>query len=95
MKTRREKKPGVDDKTEKENLFHHFFIELLLEHVTVNETGAFGIPPDKGKGFNILYIPFLLITNQFISKQSSHVKLLMLTQARRNWGTGDRIDRNY
>ena len=34
-------------KTEKENLFHHFFIELLLEHVTVNKTGAFGIPPDK------------------------------------------------
>ena len=25
-----------------------FFIELLLEHVTVNETGAFGIPLDKG-----------------------------------------------
>ena len=22
-------------------------MELLLEHVTVNETGAFGIPPDK------------------------------------------------
>ena len=39
---------GVDDKTEKENHFHHFFIELLLEHVTVNETGAFGIPPNKG-----------------------------------------------
>ena len=38
---------GTDDKTEKENLFHCFFIELLLEHVTVNETGAFGIPPDK------------------------------------------------
>ena len=42
------KKVGVDDKAEKENLFYHFFIELLLEHVTVNETGAFGIPPDKG-----------------------------------------------
>ena len=26
----------------------HFFIELLLEHVTLNETGAFVIPPDKG-----------------------------------------------
>ena len=25
-----------------------FFIELLLEHITVNETGAFGIPLDKG-----------------------------------------------
>ena len=43
-----DKKAGVDDKTGKENLSHHFFIELLLEHVTVNETGAFGIPPDKG-----------------------------------------------
>ena len=41
-------KAGVDDKTEKKNLFHHFFIELLLEHVTVNETGALGIPPNKG-----------------------------------------------
>ena len=30
------KKAGVDDKTEKENLFHHFFVELLLEHVNVN-----------------------------------------------------------
>ena len=44
----RTKKGGVDNKTEKVNLFQHFFIELLLEHVTVNETGAFGIPPDKG-----------------------------------------------
>ena len=35
-------------KTEKENLFHRFFIELLSEHVTVNETGAFDISPDKG-----------------------------------------------
>ena len=41
---------GVDDKTEKENFFHHFFIEL--EHVTVNEIGAFGIPPVfLGPGF--------------------------------------------
>ena len=45
---------------QKENLFHRVFIELLLEHVTVNEIG-----------FNILYIPFLLISNQFISQQSS------------------------
>ena len=37
-----------DVKTEKENLFHRFFKELLLEHVTANEKGAFGIPPDKG-----------------------------------------------
>ena len=42
------KEAGTDDKTEKENLFHSFFIEPLLEHVTVSETGAFGIPPDKG-----------------------------------------------
>ena len=41
-------KAGTDDKTEKENLFFRFFIELLLEHVTVNETAAFGISPDKG-----------------------------------------------
>ena len=26
----------------------HFFIELLLEHLTVNEIGAFDIPLDKG-----------------------------------------------
>ena len=37
-----------DVKTEKENLFHRFFKELLLEHVTANEKGAFGIPPNKG-----------------------------------------------
>ena len=85
----------MDDKTEKENLFHHFFIELLLEHVTVNETGAFDIPPDKGNRVQYFYIPFLFITNQFISKQSSHVKLLMLAQARRNRGVEGRIDRNY
>ena len=46
--TRRDKKAGTDDKTEKENNFHLFFIELLLEHVAVNETGTFGIPPDRG-----------------------------------------------
>ena len=39
---------GVDDKTEKENFFYHFCIQLLLEHVIVNETGAFDIPPDIG-----------------------------------------------
>ena len=48
----------MDDKTENENLFHHFFIELLLEHVTVNETGAFGIPPDKGN--RVQYIVYTL-----------------------------------
>ena len=36
----------MDDKTEKNTTFI-FFVELLLEHVTVNETEAFGIPPDK------------------------------------------------
>ena len=50
-----------------ENHFN-FFIELLLEHVTVNETGTFGIPPDKVDWVNILYILFLL--------QPWHVKLL-------------------
>ena len=50
----------------------------------------------KETGFNILYIPFLFASNQFISKQSSHVKLVMLTQARRNQGARwGRIDRNY
>ena len=44
--------------------------------------------PTKEKGFNILYIPFLFISNQLISKQSSHVKLVMLTQARGNRGGG-------
>ena len=58
--TRRDKKVGVNDKTEKENLFHHFFIELLLEHVTVNETGAFGIPPDKGNGSIFCIYPSFL-----------------------------------
>ena len=47
MRDEAEQKAGTDDKTEKENLFHRFLIELLLEHVTVNETGASGIPPDK------------------------------------------------
>ena len=41
------KKAGVDDKTEKKTTFI-FFVELLLEHVSVNEIGAFGIPSDKG-----------------------------------------------
>ena len=49
-------KAGVDDKTEKEYLFHRFFIELLLEHVTLNKTGAFGIPPDKGN--RVQTLPF-------------------------------------
>ena len=38
---------GTGWQKREENHFH-FFIELLLEHVTVNETGAFEIPPDKG-----------------------------------------------
>ena len=67
--TRRDKKGGVDDKTENENLFHHFFIELLLEHVTVNETGAFGIPPDKGN--RVQYIVYTLpFYNQPVYKQT-------------------------
>ena len=77
-RTRRDKKARTDDKTEKENLFHCFFIELLLGHVTVNETGAFGIPPDKGNRVQY-FVPFLFISNQFISKQPSHVKSLMST----------------
>ena len=42
-----------------ENLFH-FFVELLLEHVSVNETEAFGIPPNKGnRGQYFVYtLPF-------------------------------------
>ena len=45
----RDKKMGVDDKRGNKTTFSfHFFIELLLEHVTVNKTGPFGIPPDKG-----------------------------------------------
>ena len=34
----------------------HFFVELLLEQVTVNETEAFGIPPNKGnRGQYLVY----------------------------------------
>ena len=44
--------------------------------------------PTKETGVNILHIPFLFIKNQFIRKQSWHVKLLMLTQARGNRGAG-------
>ena len=42
-----------------ENHFH-FFVELLLEHVTVNETEAFGISPNKGnRGQYFVYtLPF-------------------------------------
>ena len=46
----------------------------------------------KERGVNILYIPFLFISNHFISNLSWHVKLLMLTQARRNRGKKCRID---
>ena len=42
----------------------------------------------KETGFYILYIPFLFISNQFKSKQSSYVKLLMLMQTHRNRGAG-------
>ena len=74
----------MDDKTEKENLFHNFFIGLLLEHVTVNETGAFGIPPDKGNMVQYFVYTLPFCKQPVLSKQSSHVKLL--TQACRNRG---------
>ena len=63
--TRRDK----TDKTEKEILFHHFFKEQLLEHVTVNKTGAFGIPPNKGNRvqYFIYTLPFC---NQPVYKQT-------------------------
>ena len=61
----------------------------LQNHVTVNETGEFGIPADKGNRGQFFYIPFLFISNQFISKQSWHVKLLMLTHAHINLGGGE------
>ena len=36
----------------------YFFVELLLEHVTVNETEAFNIPPDEGnRGQYFAYTP--------------------------------------
>ena len=56
--TRRDKKAG-GDKKRVENHFH-FLVELLLEHVTVNEIGAFGVPPDEGqRGQYFVYtIPF-------------------------------------
>ena len=38
-----------------------------------------------------MYIPFLFKRNKFISKQSWHVKLPMLTQARRNRGFGAKL----
>ena len=41
------KKSGNGWKSREEN-HCHFFVELLLEHVTVNETEAFDIPPNKG-----------------------------------------------
>ena len=47
MRFRTGQKSGTGWQKREENHFH-FFIELLLEHVTVNETGAFEIPPDKG-----------------------------------------------
>ena len=59
----------MDHKIEKGNLFHRFFMELLLEHVTVNETGAFGIPPDKGNRvqYFVYTLPFY---NQPVYKQT-------------------------
>ena len=63
------KKTGVHDKTEKENLFHQFFIELLLEHVTASETGTFGISPDKGKRVQYFVYP-LPFYKQPVDKQT-------------------------
>ena len=59
----------MNDKTEKENLFHYFFIELLLEHVTVNKTEAFVIPPNKGNRvqYFVYTLPFY---NQSVYKQT-------------------------
>ena len=41
-------------------------MELLLEHVTVNETRAFDILPTREAGVNILNISFLSISSQFM-----------------------------
>ena len=59
----------MDDKTEQESHFHHLFIELLLEHVTVNELGAFGIPRDKENRvqYFVYTLPFY---NQPVYKQT-------------------------
>ena len=48
MRDQTGQKSGNGLQNRERNLFHCFFIELSLEHVTANETGAFGIPPDKG-----------------------------------------------
>ena len=47
----------------------HFFVELLLEHLTVDETKAFGIPPNKGnRGQYFAYtLPFY---KQVVYKQT-------------------------
>ena len=65
--TGHDKNAGRDNKR-KEHHFN-FFIELLLENVTVNETGAFGIHPDKGdKGQCFVYtLPFY---KQLVYKQT-------------------------
>ena len=69
------KKAGLHDKTE-ENHFHSF-VELLLEHLTVNETGAFGIPPDKGnRGQHFVY------TLAFHKQRASSPGMLKVHQCR-------------
>ena len=67
-----------------------FFIELLLENVTVNKTGAFGIPPDKGnRGQYFAYtLPFY---KQPVYRQT----VLACEIAIVNASPGGRIDRNY
>ena len=47
MRFRTRQISGTRWQKREENHFY-FYIELLLEHVTVNEAGAFDIPPDKG-----------------------------------------------
>ena len=46
MRFRTGQKSGTGWQKREENHFH-FFIEPLLEHVTVNETGAIKIPTGK------------------------------------------------
>ena len=50
------------------------FIELLLEHVTVNETGAFGVPADKeNRGQYVAYT--LLFYKQPVYRQRKKKKV--------------------
>ena len=68
MRDKTGQKSGSGWQNREENHLH-FFVKLLLEHVTVNETKAFGIPPDKGnRGQYFLYtLPFYKLP---VSKQT-------------------------